>query len=364
MVDLTSLTKNVFHGLSMGSRIFGPRKPRRVGPNNIMNFFIAYTRPHLMWTEGLKHGLTDALSTEMPQVQVNITSFVLPIDRGKALDTLHSHPVVSGTVKEPGHTFIITPGWSETMAVNHARARGVVGLPQLFCLPSSPTELFMAAHQREDRAVIGGVHAWPTEPEKYIDLLTAVQTKKIAKVLIPINETDGTAHMIEIMRYQVAELKKEFALHGIEVATQRWSYANMERFHMLHHLKTCDAIITLHEPTADLHGKAITDLCTLVGKLHFASNLDLVYQGAAMGVGTFYSDFAKPLTALIAKYYASPSLGLEWETFCIPPQSGGRVNTITCESQGIELDRKQKTLLASASIHDLDKQVNYLGGKE
>ncbi|MDQ5890695.1 MAG: hypothetical protein QG604_569 [Candidatus Dependentiae bacterium] len=347
---IKKVTTAILHGLSMGSNILGVRQISR-GPDNIMNFYVVYSQGHLRWAEMIRQQLASSLESAMPQLKFYITTTTLPYgSKEQVINTLFSHDILSGSVKEPGHTFIITPGWWESQMIEYARSIGVLGLPQLFCLPTSPAELFHQAGQSScDRSSLGGVYSWPADPQSYVDNLMAVKDG-VKKVLVPYNITDGTDHMIQVMKYQMAELKKAFYANGIEVIAHRWTFDSMESFRLRTTLKSCDAVITLHEPTAELYSAELTALCKKVHKPHYASQLDSVYEGAAIGSGVFGGAFGPPLVSLVAQFLATPERGLGWQTVCIPPQSGAHINDNEREEQGIFFDKKQEALFRAKSI--------------
>lgn len=167
---LNTFKKAVLYGLSAGSNILGSRRFTVGNNDEILNFHIAYSVPHLRWAEMIRLHLGYHLESIMPSAQLNFNSIALHGEEADVHQTLLSHDVLSGSVKVPGHTFIITPGWWESEMIEYAREVGVIGVPQLFCLPSAPAPIFARQDHRHngDRRSLGGVYNGPTAPERYV----------------------------------------------------------------------------------------------------------------------------------------------------------------------------------------------------
>ena len=304
---LNTFKNAVLYGLSAGSNILGSRR-FTVGTNDeILNLHIAYSVPHLRWAEMIRIHLGHHLESIMPSAQVNFNSIALYGEEADVHQTLLSHDVLSGSVKVPGHTFIITPGWWESEMVEHAREVGVIGVPQLFCLPSTPDSIFARQDQRHngDRRSLGGVYNGPVDPERYVHGLRAI-APGVRRVCIAYNPNAESTHLGRVTRQQVKELKAAFAGSTIKVVLHEWTDNNMGYMTLFHKMQECDAIITLHEPTALLHNDGVLAICNRLGKPLYASELNSVYQGGAIGCGVSHAAFAAPTASLIRKYVTNP----------------------------------------------------------
>ncbi len=344
-----STQPRIICGLSFGSNKIEIQHRDLSKPIDKLNFVIAYSGPHSRWAKMIELQLGCALESAMPTLEFTIELLLLSGSVNDVTDTLLNHTLLSGRT-ESGHSFIITPGWWESEIVHEARTIGAIGVPQLFCVPGSPATLFEQAESVSDRRNFGGVYSWPTSPAQYVNNLKAIKSG-IKKVCIAYNPHLDHGYMSRSMRYQASALREAFAAEGIMLVPHFWDHKSMGLLELTEKARKCDAVITLHEPNAEMYHREVIDMCNTLHIPLCTSELDSVQAGAVLGCGTTGGSFSAPLVSLVSEYLMNPSRGFNWETVCIPEQPGAHLNERAREAQGVAFTKEQEALFQMRSIH-------------
>jgi len=346
----TSGKPRIICGVSFGSNKIEIHHKDLTKPVEELKFVVAYTGPHARWARMIQMQLASALESALPSINFTIELLLLTGDVNDVTQTLLNHKLLSGQA-EAGHSFIVTPGWWESEVVHEARLIGAISVPQLFCVPGSPATLFEAGSGTvNDRRNFGGVYSWPTSPSHYVNNLRAIKPN-MKKVCIAYSAHVEHGYMSRSMKYQAAALRNAFAEEGIMLVPHFWDHTNMGLLELTEKARKCDAVVTLHEPNAEMYHREVIDMCNFLKIPYCASELDSVHAGAVIGCGVTGGSFSAPLVSLVAEYLLNPSRGLNWETICIPEQPGAHLNELACEAQGITLNKEQEALFKMRSIH-------------
>jgi len=314
-----------------------------------VNFVIAYSGPHARWAKMIEMQLGNALELAMPTLTFSIELLLLNGSTHDVTNTLLNHNLLSGQASS-GHSFIITPGWWESEVVHEARTVGAISVPQLFCVPGSPATLFKDANTPANRRTLGGVYSWPTEPSTYVNNLKAIKPN-IKRVCLAYNPYLGHGYMSRSIGYQASMLRAAFAAEGITLVPHFWDHQRIGLLELTEKARQCDAVITLHEPNAEMYHREVIDMCNTLHIPLCTSELDSVQAGAVLGCGTTGGSFSAPLVSLVSEYLMNPSRGLNWETVCIPEQPGAYMNEQAREAQGVAFTKEQEALFKMRSIH-------------
>lgn len=356
---IAKLRKSIIYGMFRGYGTFSRTRSAFDKHYRVLNLYIAHTEPHVFWADSIRQHLGGHLEGLFPEAQLNFGTIQINPSVCDSLTKLQSHSVLNGSIVEPGHTFVISTGWWESQMVDSARTAGIVKVPQLFCLPSSNATLFdTRIFKNDERRFVGGVHNVPNDPERYVKSLKALRSRGIKRVIIAFNRNDDSEYMSRAVREQVARVRAAFTQARIGVEYHDWSHREMGFMSLYLRLRNADALITMHEPTAEAHRREIGVLAARTKKLWFASNLDALYFGAGAAIGVDSGTFAAPLAGLIRDAIADPSLGFDFQTHCIPAQPAAHVNRPDIRAeQGVILTPDEEELLNMRLVTD-DRKIN------
>jgi len=202
------------------------------------------------------------------------------------------------------------------------------------------------------------VYNAPSDPVRYVKSLKALRSRGMHRVVLAFSRHDESELMNQMVQDQVNGIRGAFNEAGITVEYHTWSQRDMGFMTLLLRLKGADALITMHEPTAEAHRKEVGVLVQRAQKPWFASSLDALYFGAAAAVGIDGGTFAAPLAGLIRDAIADPVLGFNFQVHRIPSQPAAHVNRPDIRTaQGLVLTPEEEELLNMRLVTD-DRKIN------
>lgn len=264
---------------------------------------------------------------------------------GEMQSALLKHSSIAGPHKKR-FSFVITPGYAESMMFNEVRSALGLTVKQLYCVQGALTAPF-----RVLRDGIAGVHNMPMHAQEYLDGLRGLlpSLKSVCIASSPFVEQQDENDSIQRQRKAIKEL---FNASGIEVVEHLWDDNSYYPSELALKLQAVDALITLDEPAMYNHRIGVINLCNEFKKPLCASELDSVFGGAALGCGVTRDAFAKPLLSVLHDMmFPQKRLVSSIE---IPMQVGMRYNLHAIARQGIVLSAETAALMRMKSIYDLD----------
>jgi hypothetical protein len=322
-----------------------------------LHFIITHSKEHTEWALQAKHQLIDTLGTLAPTLAVSVDLLLIAGTQMEITQLLAQY-YAAYSQNECDQTFIITPGWWESQFVVLANAGGVLPYKQWVCLPGGePSRLLQRTlvHNVEE-VIVGGVYNMAMRSERYVNSIIGFRpyAKKVCIVYDPNTSSDI---LRDNLRAQVAELTEKFKQQLIDVSIHNWTSQDMNSEGLRLALDGADSVITLHEPAAAAHKRALIKFCNALNIFVCSSELDSVNDGAALGCGITGAAFTVPLAALIVEYLFFER-GLEqsmgWSLYRIPQQSGMRFNDCAFEPQGVELSKDREELIRMKSASDVN----------
>jgi len=345
--------------LDLLARLTVPKRLKQDAANKdvgiSVHIVIAHTEPHKRWAERLQTQIPSQLQLVFPNMGVEVKTLQMPseVSRTEATKILSDYENTIthyGSADTPSYSFIVTPGWRETETVCYMQADNLLrSMAHLFCVPGSPAEVFGLSTRKSKNCGFFGVYNHPAKPESYLRNIRAIKGGA-KRVCLAYNDTLASPYLLSLVRCQVDGLESAFEEAGIKLIKHPWSLTNMNADLLKQKMETCDVLITLNEPTAELFYRETTKLCMSLNKPYIPSELDSVAAGAVLGVGVFGGSYAAPLASLITKHIMSPGTRLRTEVIGIPEQSGAHLNPHACESQGVKLTEEQETFFKMKNV--------------
>jgi len=262
--------------------------------------------------------------------------------------TLAWYESTTDAAMQLGNSFILTPGWVNTEIVLRARECSVLRSKQLFALSGDPSALVHYFEKSSSDGSLGGVYGKPGKAERLYHILSAVcQVQSVCLAFDPLLMSRIERETVEST---VAEIKEFFAMHNTKVIVHNWVPEDSFLDNLERKLAQCNAVITLNESTALIHGQKVTELCNKLNKTHQASTLDLVFRGAAVGHGYSVADYCTYLGQIMSCALIDPLAGCE--THVLPVREEGHYNYNAFAKQGIVLTKREEELLKMRSVFD------------
>jgi len=320
-----------------------------------VHIVIAHTEPHRRWAERLQTQIPSQLELVFANVGVEVKTLQMPsqISVGEATKTLtdYENAVTHyGSADTPSYSFIVTPGWWETETVCYMQSENMLrSMTHLFCVPGSPAGVFGLSTRKSRNSGFWGVYNSPASSESYLRNIRAIKGG-VKRVCLAYNDGLASPYLQSSVRGQVDGLESAFEKADIKLVKHPWSLDSMNADLLKQKMETCDVLVTLNEPTAELFCRESTKLCMSLKKPYIPSELDSVAAGAVLGVGVFGGSYAAPLASLITRHILSPGIRLRTEVIGIPEQSGAHLNPHACESQGVKLTEEQETFFKMKNI--------------
>jgi hypothetical protein len=322
---------------------------------NTLHFIMAHSKEHSEWASHAKNQLINSLLDLVPNVIVSVDLLLLAGTQADVMKSLVDYHAIYSK-READRTLIITPGWWESQVVVLANANAVLPYKQLFCLPSGePSKLLeKILGVNAERSILGGVYNMEMPSERYVHSIIGFrpQTKKVCIAYDSNTTNELLRHNIA---HQVADLTARFAEVNIEVILHCWTPQDMNVESLRIAAHEVDSVIILNEPAAAVHKKSLIRFCNAWNIFVCSSELDSVFEGAALGCGVSGAAFGAPLAGLIIEYLFLER-GLEhvegWSLHRIPQQSGMRFNQWAFEIQGIQLPKDREELIYMKSVFD------------
>ncbi len=299
----------------------------------------------LDWAVDARNHFMMEFSALYHRTDLEIETIIVQGGLGEMQSTLLKHSSISGPHKKR-FSFVITPGYSESMIFNEVRSALGLSIKQLYCVQGSLTAPF-----RVLRDGIAGVHNAPMHPKEYLDSLKGLlpHLRSVCIAYSPNVEQQDENDMIQRQR---KALRNMFAENGITVTEHLWDDRDMAADDLVDRLKVADVLITLDELAMNKHREKVIALCNQYKTPLCASELNSVFAGAALGCGVTRDSYAKPmLSVLHDMMFPQRRLVSSVE---IPMQIGMRYSLRGIAAQGIVLQDETAALMRMKSIYDLD----------
>jgi len=345
--------------LDLLARLTVPKRLKQDAANKdvgiSVHIVIAHTEPHKRWAERLQTQIPSQLGLVFPGVGAEVKTLQVPsdlsVEQATRVFTDYENSITHyGSADTPSYSFIVTTGWGETEAVCYMRSKNMLrSMAHLFCVPGSPAAVFGLSSKIPSNRGFSGVYNNPAKSESYLRNIRAIKSG-VKRVCLAYNDELASPYLQSSVRCQVDGLESAFEKAGIKLIKHPWSLGNMNADLLKQKMETCDALITLNEPTAELFCDETTKLCMGMNKPYIPSELDSVAAGAVLGVGVFGGSYAAPLVSLITRHILSPGTHLRTEVIGIPEQSGAHLNPHACKSQGVELTEEQETFFKMKNV--------------
>jgi len=297
------------------------------------------------WAVRVRNHFMMEFSSLYHKTNLEIETIIVQGGIGEMQSALLKHSSIAGRHKKR-FSFVITPGYAESMMFNEVRSALGLTLKQLYCVQGAMTAPF-----RVLRDGIAGVHNVPMHPQEYLDSLRALipNLKKVCIAASPYVEQEDENDAIQRQRKALSEI---FTKNNIEVVEHLWDEHSYYPRDLALKVAASDVLITLDENAMYNHRSGVIDLCNQLKKPLCASELDSVFAGAALGCGITRDAFAKPLLSVLHDMmFPQQRLVSSVE---IPMQVGMRYNLNAIALQGIVVSEEAAALMRMKSIYDLD----------
>ncbi len=297
------------------------------------------------WALGLRHTFEVEFNSLYPETELELETLFVKGSHGEMQATLAHHPLLVGNDSER-FSFVLTPGYAESVLFDEIRFMLNLSLPQIYCVPGSLT-----AHFAQVREGFAGVHNAMMYPQEYLDALRGLipDLKRVCIAYTPYIEQREEEDMV---KRQLGMLTRTFNRANIVVNKHLWDEKDIGEADLKRALKDNDVFITLNELAVHAHRKTLINLCNAYRTPLCASELDTVLEGAALGCGITRDTFAKPMLRVL-HHMMFPRLRMV-PSIEIPMQVGMRYNLRAMAQQGIVLSDENAALLRMKSVFDLD----------
>jgi len=332
---------------------FEKQRKTKVTDSARMHCVIAHAPAHKKWAEHLKLQLDDSINDILPCMHLTIEPLCITGSLEEITQTITEYLLPYGPGHYPGHVFIVTLGWWESQMITAVKAKAELDIPQLFCVPGMPGQMFNNEHSVLKPHLIGGVANTPMSPESYVHSVLGFDPEA-DWVCIAYDPNPSNEVLALHLKQQVADIEAAFRARKIVVERHHWSpddvcYASLDG-----KLITADAVIVFQEPSIEAHRELLIHMCNARKTFICASELDTVLAGAALGCGITGAAFGIPLAGLIVDYVLNPAMGFGWAVHQIPEQSGMCFNEWAFGLQGVDLDNERMALLQMKSAFERD----------
>jgi hypothetical protein len=341
--------KSLMHPKTYLSLILGDIElslKQRSTPIKSVPLLFVSSKAHASWTRDIAKHLTQELQVALPDTDISVEIKMLNADSAESASALKKTCKNYSTAERVNGEFsyIITPGWLESVAVRDMRVSLGVETKQLFCIAGDPEQLGFAVASRN----CAGVYTPAVTAKAHLQAIKTFRPH-VRRLCVMYDERSSSERLHEYKKNLLNDFKAVCRAEGTQLLVHSWNPDDMNEGALHETLAKSTAVVLLQEEAAYAHRESIAELCDQYGVLLSASDLDSVVHGAAIGHGSTAANYATPLCSIIVTDIATDECkGL----FAIEQPSGPRFNSAALERQGAQLSDQVKDLLAMRSIYD------------